>query len=74
MPKLVKLTYFKVTLIYQRVFIAYLDLFTQGEACTSCSSSGTGIGDGIAVPGPKGEKGDSGPPGSGKPGKNVREF
>lgn len=29
------------------------------------------MGDGVAVPGPKGERGDPGPPGEGKPGRNV---
>lgn len=29
------------------------------------------MGDGVAVPGLKGEKGDPGPPGEGKPGRNV---
>lgn len=29
------------------------------------------MGDGVAVPGPKGERGDPGAPGEGKPGRNV---
>lgn len=48
-----------------------LGLFCQGDSCTSCSSAGTVVGDGAAVPGPKGEKGDPGSPGAGKPGKTV---
>lgn len=35
---------------------------------------GTAVGDGVAVPGPKGERGEPGPAGDGKPGKNVREL
>lgn len=31
------------------------------------------MGDGVAMPGTKGERGDPGPPGEGKPGKNVRQ-
>lgn len=49
-------------------------VFCQGDACTSCPSLGTVVGDGVAVPGPKGERGDPGPPGEGKPGRNVSEF
>lgn len=48
-----------------------LRLFSQGDACTSCSSTGTVVGEGVAVPGPKGEKGEPGSPGLGKPGKAV---
>lgn len=47
-------------------------VFSQGDACTSCSSAGTVVGDGVVVPGPKGERGEPGPQGEGKPGKNVR--
>lgn len=48
-----------------------LGLFCQGDSCTSCLSAGMAVGDGVAVPGPKGEKGDLGSPGAGKPGKTV---
>jgi len=46
----------------------------QGDACTSCATEG-GVtqGDGISGPGPKGERGDPGPSGEGKPGKHVRQ-
>lgn len=48
-------------------------MFFQGDACTSCSSLSAVVGDGVAVTGPKGERGYPGPPGEGKPGRNVRK-
>lgn len=43
----------------------------QGDACTSCPPLSAAVGDGVAVPGPKGERGEPGPQGEGKPGRNV---
>lgn len=48
--------------------------FLQGDACTSCPPLSSVVGDGVAVPGPKGERGDPGPPGVGKPGRNVMKL
>lgn len=49
-------------------------MFSQGDACTSCPSMGTAVGDSVTVQGPKGERGDPGPAGEGKSGRNVREL
>lgn len=46
-------------------------VYLKGDACTSCPSLNMAVGDGVAVPGPKGERGDPGPSGEGKPGRNV---
>lgn len=51
-----------------------MNVFSQGDACTSCPSLSTVVGDGVAVPGPKGERGEPGSPGEGKPGRNVRKL
>lgn len=53
---------------------ANICVFSQGDACTSCPSLSTGLGDGVAVPGPKGAKGEPGSPGEGKPGRNVKKL
>lgn len=47
--------------------------FPKGDACTSCQPLGAAVADGVAMPGPKGERGEPGPAGEGKSGKNVRE-